>query len=55
MPSTTAATAPPANAAPATTPTTGTTSGPLVAVGLALLAAGLGLALLSRRRLSTTP
>ena len=49
-----ATTAPPATAAPATTPTTGTTSGPLVALGLSLLVAGLGLALLSRRRFSTS-
>ena len=51
-----ATTAPPATAAPATaaptTPITGTTSGPLVATGLALVAAGLGLALLSRKRWS---
>lgn len=50
-----ATTAPPATAAPATTPTTGSESGPLIAVGLAFLAAGLGLALLGRRRLSSTP
>ncbi len=50
-------TAPPATVAQATvaptTPTTGSTSAPLVALGLALVAAGAGLALISRRRMAT--